>query len=145
VTVLPRHQAREAALQALYFCEVSGATPREALAVVFAEHLPEAGDEVRAFAATLANGALGEASVLDPLIQQHAVNWRLERMSVVDRIVLRIAAWELRHPDPETPAAVVINEALELARTFSGDEAVPFVNGVLDAMRKTIEGHVERS
>jgi N utilization substance protein B len=74
---------------------------------------------------------------IDQLIVTHAHNWRLERMAVIDRLVLRLAVCEmLTHPD--TPSKVVINEALELARTFSGDESVAFVNGVLDAVRKAL-------
>ncbi len=64
-------------------------------------------------------------------------NWRVERMAVIDRLVLRLAVYELL-ADPDTPPRVVINEALELARTYSGEEAVRFVNGVLDAVRKAL-------
>ena len=71
------------------------------------------------------------------LLGAHAHNWRLERMAVIDRLVLRVAVCELL-THPETPPKVVINEALELARTFSGDESVAFVNGVLDAVRKAL-------
>ena len=80
------------------------------------------------------SSALADA---DALIASHARNWRIERMAVIDRLVLRLAIYELL-AEPPTPAKVVINEALELARTFSGEEAVPFVNGVLDAVRKTL-------
>ncbi len=71
------------------------------------------------------------------MIQAHSEHWRLERLAVIDRLILRIAVWELRHA-PDTPPAVVMNEALELARTFSTDDAVRFVNGVLDAIRKSL-------
>ena len=71
------------------------------------------------------------------MLVAHAHNWRLERMAVIDRLVLRLAVGELL-AHPETPPKVVINEALELARTFSGDESVAFVNGVLDAVRKAL-------
>jgi transcription antitermination protein NusB len=72
------------------------------------------------------------------VIIEAAEHWRLERMNVLDRLILRIAIYELVH-EPETPAKVVINEALELARTFSGDDAVRFINGVLDAIRRKLE------
>ena len=75
---------------------------------------------------------------IDAIITAHAQNWRIERMVVIDRIVLRLAIYELL-AEPETPARVVINEAIELARTYSGDEAVPFVNGVLDSVRKELK------
>jgi N utilization substance protein B len=133
-----RHLAREAALQALYLCEIGRTTPADALDAYFAEHGAELGDEARAFTRELVIGAVADQAEIDRLIGEHARNWRLERLAVIDRIVLRLAIWELRH-HPDTTAAVVIDEALELARTFSGEEAVKFVNGVLDAVRKTIE------
>ena len=74
---------------------------------------------------------------IDQLLAAHTKHWRVERMAVIDRIVLRLAVSELM-TQPDTPPKVVINEAIELARTFSGDEAVPFVNGVLDAVRKKL-------
>ena len=80
---------------------------------------------------------LARVEAIDQLLVAHAHNWRLERMAVIDRLVLRLAVCELL-THPETPPKVVINEALELARTFSGDESVAFVNGVLDAVRKGI-------
>jgi N utilization substance protein B len=72
------------------------------------------------------------------LIAEAAEHWRIERMNVMDRLILRLATYEFLH-ESETPAKVVINEALELARTFSGDEAVGFINGILDAIRKKLE------
>jgi N utilization substance protein B len=92
-------------------------------------------DEVRQFASRLADGVAGAVARLDPVIASAAEHWRLDRMNVVDRLILRLATYELLH-EPETPASVVINEALELARSFSSDEAVPFVNGVLDAISR---------
>ncbi len=80
---------------------------------------------------------LARVDAIDQLLVAHAHNWRLERMAVIDRLVLRLAVCELL-THPETPPKVVINEALELARTFSGDESVAFVNGVLDAVRKAL-------
>ena len=132
-----RHQAREAALQVLYFCQVSQAPAAEAIEAVFAEHLPDAPDSVKTFATRLVHGAASESGALDALIEQQAQNWRLERLAVLDRLILRMAIWELQH-ELETPAPVVINEALELARTFSSDDSVRFVNGVLDGIRKTL-------
>ena len=91
----------------------------------------------REFADGLVRGTVERLADADALIASHARNWRIERMAVLDRLVLRLAIYELL-AEPATPAKVVINEALELARTFSGEEAVPFVNGVLDAVRKTL-------
>lgn len=96
-------------------------------------------DEARAFAEALARGASATAPEADPIIAASADNWRLDRMAVVDRLILRLAVHEFLHA-PETPPKVVINEAVELARLFSTDEAPRFVNGVLDGIRKKLEG-----
>jgi N utilization substance protein B len=95
------------------------------------------GDDLRAFATKLATGVAGSVADLDPMLAEAAQNWRLERMNVLDRLILRLAVYEFLH-EPETPAKVVINEALELARTFSTDDSVRFINGVLDAIRRTL-------
>lgn len=134
----PRHRAREAALQILYFWEVGQSEPGQAIGAFFREHQPDASETVRAFAAELVTGTISELADLDRLIQQHSEHWRVERLAVVDRLILRLAAWELRH-SRETPAAVILNEALELARTFSTEESVRFVNGVLDGIRRSLE------
>jgi N utilization substance protein B len=130
-----RRQAREAALQVLYFCEVGRATPDEALATYFAEHLPEADPAVRTFAADLVRGTTADLPALDELIGRHAEHWRVDRLAILDRIVLRMAVWELQHV-ADTPPAVVLNEAIELARAFGTDESPRFVNGVLDSIRR---------
>ena len=133
----PRHQAREAALQVLYFWEVGRTDPDQALEAYFREYQPEAPEAVRAFATELVHGTVAALEELDRLIVQHSAHWRLERLAVIDRLILRMAAWELQH-HTDTPAAVVLNEALELARTFSTDDSVRFVNGVLDGVRKAL-------
>ena len=134
----PRRQAREAALQILYFWEVGRTDPNAAIDAYFDEHAPDATDTVVAFATTLVHGTISEIGELDAIIEQHSQHWRLERLAVIDRLILRMAVWELRH-DTDTPAAVVLNEAIELARLFSSPDAVRFVNGMLDAIRKTLE------
>ncbi len=131
-------QAREAALQALYLCEVGRVDPAVAIDTVFAEHLPEAEPDVRAFATTLVEGVVADRTGLDALITAHSQHWRIARMAIIDLLVLRIGAWELRYQH-DTPAAVVLNEAIELARMFGADESPKFVNGVLDAIRKKLE------
>ncbi len=138
-----RHRARESALQILYQAEVGRMGPQEAIGAFWRlERSGDVGEEAvdadqQAFANELVRETLARASDLDQLIASHAHNWRLERMAVIDRLVLRLAVCELL-TQPETPPKVVINEALELARTFSGDAAVAFVNGVLDAVRKAL-------
>jgi N utilization substance protein B len=94
-------------------------------------------EPMRAFSMRLAGGAASDVAALDALITGAAEHWRLERMNVLDRLILRLATYELLH-EADTPARVVINEALELARTFSGDDSVRFVNGVLDSIRRTL-------
>ena len=135
----PRHQAREAALQILYFSQLAGVPPDEAADAFFTEHQQDATPATRAAARELAVAPMADAAPLDALIQQHSTHWRLERLALIDRLILRMAAWELQHaPDPAP--AIVLDEAIELARTFSTDDSVRFVNGVLDAIRKTLDG-----
>jgi N utilization substance protein B len=90
----------------------------------------------RVFANALFEGAASEVEALDKLLEQHATNWRLDRMAAIDRNILRLAAHELRKG--ETPAKVVINEAVELAKKFSDEDSPSFINGVLDAVRKAL-------
>jgi N utilization substance protein B len=145
-------QARIAALQMLYQWEVGRVSPHEALRTYWpgrdavpspederADASPdEMVDEVgRTFANALLSGTVSRVAEIDQLIAAHLKNWRIERVAVIDRLVLRLAIYELL-ADPAMPAKVVINEALELARTFSGEEPVPLINGVLDAVRKTL-------
>ncbi|MDQ1410861.1 MAG: transcription antitermination protein NusB [Acidobacteriaceae bacterium] len=96
----------------------------------------KAADNTRAFANKLFEGAAQGADELDALIVQHAQNWRLERMAIIDRAVLRLAIYELR--TKETPVKVVLNEAVDLAKKFSSEDAGAFVNGILDAVNKTL-------
>jgi N utilization substance protein B len=134
-----RRHAREAALQILYSWEIGQAEPLTAIDVFFREHQPEAGAGVRDMAARLVLGTIADLTSIDAAIEQHSRHWRLERLAVLDRLILRLAIWELRH-EGGTPAPVVINEAIELARRFSADDSVRFVNGVLDAVAKGQDG-----
>lgn len=95
------------------------------------------GEDLRAFATKLATGVAASVADIDPMIAEAAQNWRIERMNVLDRLILRLAVYEFLH-EVDTPAKVIINEALELARTFSTDDSVRFINGVLDAIRRTL-------
>ena len=106
----------------------------------FNEHSAESTDAVRGFAWQIVLGTISDVVALDALIEQHSKNWRMSRLAVIDRLILRMSVWELQH-ESETPPAVVLDEALELARTFSTEDAVKFVNGVLDAIRRTIAVH----
>ncbi len=135
-----RHRAREAAVQMLYQWEVGRVSMSE-VGDTFWTHGPAAsetlGDELRGFATTLATGVAGTVAEIDPMITEAAENWRIERMNVLDRLILRLAIYEFLH-EPDTPAKVIINEALELARTFSTDDSVRFINGILDAVRRAL-------
>lgn len=140
----PQHlrQARESALQMLYGWELTGDALPEAIAGVRDLQLRPPVADRDALAVELAQGTARTLDRIDPMITEAATNWRLERLAVIDRLVLRLAVYELLER-PEVPPAVVINEALELARTFSGPDAVRFVNGVLDAIRKKIDADRE--
>ncbi len=127
--------------------DLTGMPVEEALRIFlehlcFAEREEESGAdstlpaELDAFLETLACGTAACIADLDALIAQHAEHWRLERMPRVDRSILRLAVFEMR--DLGTPPPVVIDEALELARRYTGEEAIPFLNGVLDSIRKTL-------
>jgi N utilization substance protein B len=136
-----RRRARESALQILYQREVGRIDLERAIDTFFTLQWPDAGEPpapVREFAEELARETVRRLPAIDPLIADTAQRWRPERMAVLDRLILRMAVCELqRSPDP--PPAVVINEALELARTFSSEDSVKFINGMLDGIRKKIE------
>ena len=133
-----RHRARSAALQMLYQCEIGRAGAHESIVTYWAAHAEDdLGEPLREFANKMVRGTLDRRQDIDALLTSHAQNWRVERMNVIDRLVLRLAVFEML-ADAETPSKVIINEALELARSFSGDTAVGFVNGVLDAVRKEL-------
>lgn len=134
-----RRRAREAALQMLYQCEVGRAGAFESIESYWGsrDEADEISGALREFANRVVRGALDRRDEIDALLSAHAQNWRIERMAVIDRIVLRMGVYEML-ADPETPSKVIINEAIELARSYSGDEAVGFVNGVLDAVRKEL-------
>jgi N utilization substance protein B len=136
----PRHRAREAAVQMLYQWEVGRSSMPEVLKTFWLHDsaAPRPADDHRAFAEKLAGGVVEAVGNLDPVIVEAAENWRIERMNVMDRLILRLAVYEFLH-EPDTPSLVIINEALELARTFSNDDSVRFVNGVLDAIRRRLE------
>lgn len=97
----------------------------------------KAADRTRAFANQLFEGAAKNVAALDELIAKHTENWRFERLAAIDRAILRLAIQEMK--TAETPSKVVLNEAVELAKKFSSEEAGAFVNGVLDAVRKSLQ------
>jgi N utilization substance protein B len=98
----------------------------------------EAGDVPREFSTRLALGAASHIEEIDDHIRRRAEHWRISRMAVVDRNILRLAIYEFLY-EPETPRTVIINEALEIARRFSTFEATQFINGILDAVKRDLE------
>jgi N utilization substance protein B len=136
-----RHRARQAALQILYQWDVAKNGVDRASDTLFDLQWPDeesVPDDLREFATRLAHDTVQHLTAIDTLIADTSERWRPERMAIVDRLILRMAACELLR-DREIPAAVVINEALELARTFSTEDSVKFINGMLDGIRKKME------
>jgi N utilization substance protein B len=126
-----RHSGREAALQLLFSMEASGQTADEAIPGFW--HTFEADPEGREYAEAIVRGVEKTKPELDALITGAATNWRIERMTRIDRNLLRLGAWELAKRD-DVPRAVVLDEAVELAKSFGSDASASFVNGVLDAI-----------
>ncbi len=169
-----RHRAREVALQTLFAMDLRqrpqrpdrvaaadasrtrheqpvaapspavATTPRSRALEVFegvAEHF-EMPHAAHAFARDLVVQVVERCAGLDAIVSSHAKNWRVSRMAIVDRNILRLATFELAHT--VTPAPIVLNEAVELARRFGSDESPPFVNGVLDAVARQLRGEESR-
>jgi N utilization substance protein B len=133
-----RRDGRQAALQMLYQWEV-GRTPIEQVIPAFLSLRATSLDpDAQAFATDLASGTIERLPEIDPLIAAGAEHWRLSRMAIMDRLIMRMAVYEFLYRT-DTPAKVAINEALELAKTFSTDDAVKFINGILDGIRKKLE------
>ena len=132
-----RRKSREMAVQMLFQADMGKQSADQVRSTFWAEH-GAASLHVRGFADDLFRVAMDRAGDIDGLIEKHAEHWRMERMAVVDRNLLRAAVAELLGY-PETPRAVVINEALEIARKFSSPESVQFLNGVLDSVGKELE------
>ena len=136
----PRHRARESALQILYQWDLAHRDIVKTADSFFELQWPDTdppAEDLRAFATALARDTAGRLDEIDPLIAETAERWRPERMAILDRLILRMAVCEMLR-DASAPPAVVINEALELARTFTTEESVKFINGMLDAIRKKL-------
>lgn len=138
MSVGPRRCGRELALAVLYQAEFNPVEPEEGLERVrdaFQDEL-RAPPEAREFARSLVEGVVARREGLDAAIREASHHWRLERMGRVDRVILRLAAFELFH-QPETPARVVLNEAIELAKRYGAEDSRAFVNGVLDNLARS--------
>ncbi|HVG35130.1 MAG TPA: transcription antitermination factor NusB, partial [Pyrinomonadaceae bacterium] len=133
-----RRKARECALQMLFAADISETRADELVRSYWSELSEEETEpSAREFATRLATGTLAHLVELDERIRSRAEHWRISRMAVVDRNILRLAVYEFLH-EP-TPRTVAINEALEIARRFSTYEATQFINGILDAIKRDLD------
>ncbi len=132
-----RYKSRQRALQVLFQCDIRSISALDGVRAYYESLYLEEGDEIPEqdlFLEVLVEGTCGSLQLCDELITKHSSNWRIERMPLVDRNILRMGIYEML--DMGTPPPVVIDQALALARRFSGEESVPFINGVLDAIRR---------
>jgi len=130
-----RRRAREYALQMLFQIDLSGGTPDEIFEDFWSPM--EVTPEVREFAERLVRGTIDDVESLDTAIAAATEHWRIERMATVDRNVLRLATYELMR-EPDVPAAVVIDEAIEIAKKYGSEDSGKFINGVLDSIRRRL-------
>lgn len=130
-----RRKAREFALQMLFQWDVGRQAPARILETFWRS--ARAAESTRRFATDLFEGAVAQAEEIDRLIERASANWRLERMAAIDRGILRLAIYELRAGT--APPSAVIDEALELAKKFSSEESGPFLNGILDAVFRSLK------
>lgn len=135
-----RRKSRELVLQMLFQADMGRQDPEQVRHTFWREH-SSVSEDVRSFAEELFRMATAHSAEIDGLIEGHAQHWRMDRMAAVDRNLLRAAVAELMG-FPGTPRAVVINEALEIARKFSSPESVQFINGVLDSVGRELEKKV---
>ena len=124
-----RRRAREIALQVLYQLDLDPGDPKKVLSLHWENFQPS--EQAREFCVRLVEGVLQNGKEIDRLIEEHSENWTLKRMAVVDRNILRLAAFELRYC-PDIPFKVTLNEAVELAKKFGADDSSAFINGILD-------------
>ena len=130
-----RRKAREETLRILYRLEFDNKQPEETLSQYWENK--KTNQATREYSTWLVNGIISHHKKIDTIIQNASEHWRLSRMALIDRNILRMAVFELLYEENIEPA-VVINEAIEIAKAYSGDEAATFVNGVLDAIRKNL-------
>lgn len=132
-----RRRSREIALQVLFQAEFTPNLSVEAALDLYLENF-EADSEIKDFAQVLVAGVWEHKKVIDDLIQAHSQNWKVHRMAIVDRNILRVAVFELNFLTNEVPSNVVIDEAIEIGRRFGSQESSAFINGVLDNISKNL-------
>jgi N utilization substance protein B len=135
-----RRKSRELALQMLFQADMGKQAPETVRKTFWAERA-NVDEEARGFAEDIFRLACDRSTEIDELIEKNAQHWRMDRMAAVDRNILRGAVAEFLGY-PQTPRAIVINEALEIARKFSTPESVQFINGVLDSVGKGLDSGV---
>jgi transcription antitermination protein NusB len=128
-----RRKARELALQMLYQHDMSGNTPDTILSTF--EDLQKSKPNTREFATRIFKGTVDNLQKIDEMIAQQADNWRLSRMAVVDRNIIRMSIYEFLHEN-DTPKLVIIDEAIEIAKKFGTQKSSQFINGILDGILK---------
>ena len=131
-----RRKSRELTMQMLFQGDLGKQTPDQVRKLFWASR-DDVDDETRGFAEDLYRVATTRQAEIDALIEAHAQNWRLERMATVDRNLIRAAVAEMLG-FPNTPAAIIINESIEVARRYAAPESVQFLNGVLDAIARDL-------
>lgn len=133
-----RTQARESAMKVMYQREMTGESAEAALRSFFVSQ-PQADKDSRRFIENLVCGVEKESSSLDQKVEAVAENWGMKRMAILDRNILRMAVFEMTQMT-ETPPKVVINEAVNLAKKYSGEKSGKFVNGILDKLMHQVSG-----
>jgi N utilization substance protein B len=128
-----RRKSRELALQLLYEMEVKGSDPKS----VLDRSQEEISEEGRKFASDLLDGTFRNRKEIDDLIERHSLHWKLARMAVVDRNILRLGVYELLYLH-DVPTSVILNEAIEIAKKFGTEESGAFINGILDKVAKEV-------
>lgn len=128
-----RHKAREHALQGLYMYEVSKSAVENIIEFEWLDG--EISDEAEKFAVELIQGAINQIEKIDSIISDYSKNWKFERISIIDKSILRLAIYEMLYIK-DIPAIVTINECIDLGKTFGGENSGQFINGILDAVKK---------
>lgn len=142
-----RRKARECALQMLFQYDIARPEVNELVKTYWEEisditQTGQHGLEIMEFASQIVCGTIDHLEEIDDRISKRTEHWRISRMAVVDRNLLRMAVYEFLY-EPETPKTVIINEALEIARRFSTYEATQFINGILDGIKRDLESRVD--
>lgn len=133
---MSRRKARETAVQALFYLDFNQTDPETALTAIIDEREDKISDNAKEYARILVTGTWQQRSAIDGFLSQVSAEWKLDRMAAVDRNIARIAVFEIKFGTEQLPPNVVINEAIELAKTFGAEDSSRFINGILDSLVK---------